>query len=86
LGPAFFISTAGFQFKFFSDGITNKLVGVYTGNDKTDMILVRVYGNKTELMVDRQSEIRNILLMSETGLVPISRIFISARKFSDKFS
>ena len=43
------------QFKFFSEGITNKLVGVHVGDD---MILIRVYGNKTEMFVDRQAEIR----------------------------
>ena len=55
------------QFKFFSEGITNKLVGVHVGDDN-DMILIRVYGNKTEMFVDRQAEIRNLKLMSEKGL------------------
>ena len=56
------------QFKFFSEGITNKLVGVYVGDNNNDMVLIRVYGNKTELFVDRQAEIRNMKLMSEKGL------------------
>jgi len=56
------------QFKFFSEGITNKLIGVYVGEDKANMILIRVYGNKTELFVDRQAEIRNMKLMSDKGL------------------
>jgi ethanolamine kinase len=56
------------KYKFFSDGITNKLIGVYVDPDKTDMVLIRVYGTKSELLIDRQAEIRNIKLMTETGL------------------
>lgn len=55
------------KYKLFSDGMTNKLVGVYVESDKTDMILIRVFGTKSELLIDRQAEIRNIKLMSETG-------------------
>jgi ethanolamine kinase len=55
------------EYKIFNDGITNRLVGVFQTGDKSDMILVRVYGNKSELFVDRQAEIRNIRLMSQKG-------------------
>jgi len=44
----------------FTDGITNKLVGCYLEENKKDMVLVRVYGNKTELLVDRVAEIENM--------------------------
>ena len=56
------------KYKFFSDGITNKLIGVYVDPDKTDIVLIRVYGTKSELLIDRQAEIRNIKILSETGL------------------
>jgi len=44
----------------FKDGITNKLVGVYPCNDILKMILVRIYGENTEWIIDRESEIKNI--------------------------
>ena len=55
------------QFKSFNDGVTNKVIGVYT-DDKTKMILIRVYGNKSEFFVDREAEIRNMKLMNKKGL------------------
>lgn len=55
-----------FQYKIFTDGISNKLIGVYT-DDKNKMLLVRVYGAKTELIIDRQSEIRNMLVLNQVG-------------------
>ena len=44
----------------FSDGITNKLVGVIYNNDHPNMILVRVFGECTEKFIDRQEEIANM--------------------------
>lgn len=56
-----------YQFKSFSEGVSNKVVGIYMAQDKTDMILIRVYGRKTELLVDRPAEIENMKIMSKTG-------------------
>ena len=57
-----------FKHKIFSDGLTNKLVGVYTSENRVqDMILVRVYGENSELMINRQSEIRNMKLLHASG-------------------
>jgi ethanolamine kinase len=55
------------KFKVFTDGISNKLVGVHVGTDKRNMVLVRVYGAKTELIIDRDSEIRNMLVLDSSG-------------------
>lgn len=46
----------------FKDGITNKLVGVSCSaeRDEKSMVLVRIYGEKTEAIIDRESEIHNI--------------------------
>ena len=55
------------KFKIFTDGISNKLIGVYVGERKNDMVLVRVYGAKTELFIDRASEIRNMLVLAKAG-------------------
>lgn len=57
-----------FLFKIFTDGISNKLIGVYVDNvGKTDMVLVRVYGAKTELIIDRNAEIRNMTVLDQVG-------------------
>jgi len=55
--------------KVFTDGITNKLVGFWTEDDKAkaDMLLVRVYGQSTESIIDREAEKRNMMLMSSLG-------------------
>lgn len=58
------------QIKVFTDGITNRLVGCYLLTDPQDVVLIRVYGNHTELFIDRKMEIRNMKLMHESGLSP----------------
>ncbi|XP_026765148.1 ethanolamine kinase [Galleria mellonella] len=60
-------------FKTFTDGITNKLVACQldsTLNDENEIILVRIYGNKTDLLIDRNAEIRNIKTLNVLGLAP----------------
>lgn len=47
-------------FQAFTDGRTNKLVGVWCSGHYTDMVLIRVYGNNSDLLIDRESEIKNI--------------------------
>lgn len=59
--------------QLFTDGITNKLVGCFYNNPKTnikDVILVRIYGNKTDLLIDRNAEKKNIRLLHTHGLAP----------------
>ncbi|CAH2091913.1 unnamed protein product [Euphydryas editha] len=60
-------------FKVFTDGITNKLVASQFldehGHD-SDIVLVRIYGNKTDLLIDRNAEVRNIAILNKTGLAP----------------
>lgn len=60
-----------FQYKIFTDGISNKLIGVYVGNVKfpnmAEMVLVRVYGAKTELIIDRNAEVRNMTVLNQVG-------------------
>jgi len=58
------------QVKFFTDGITNRLVGCFLCGQPNDIILIRVYGEKTELFIDRKIEIRNMNLMHAAGLSP----------------
>ena len=61
---------AHFKHKVFSDGLTNKLIGVYIESCKEDMILVRVYGHNSDLMIDRKSEIKNMQLLYSNGCGP----------------
>lgn len=60
------------KLKTLTDGITNKLVSCqHLGKEKeNDIILVRVYGNKTDLFIDRTAEIRNIKTLNVLGLAP----------------
>ncbi|GAB5583635.1 ethanolamine kinase 2 [Prionailurus iriomotensis] len=56
--------------KRFTDGITNKLVACYVEEDMGDCVLVRVYGERTELLVDRENEVRNFQLLRAHGCAP----------------
>ncbi|KAM8988405.1 ethanolamine kinase 2 isoform 1-T1 [Ara ararauna] len=56
--------------KLFTDGITNKLVACYTDEGMVDAVLVRVYGRKTELFVDRDTELRNFQVLRAHGCAP----------------
>ncbi|KAK1799977.1 hypothetical protein P4O66_006126 [Electrophorus voltai] len=56
--------------KLFTDGTTNKLVGCYVEESPEDMVLVRVYGNKTELIVDRDNELKSFQVLHANGCAP----------------
>ncbi|XP_043498263.1 ethanolamine kinase 1 [Polistes fuscatus] len=55
------------QFKLFTNGITNKLVGVWYPEHYTDMVLIRIYGHKTDLLINRKDETRNIRILHKAG-------------------
>ncbi|XP_076179701.1 ethanolamine kinase 1 isoform X1 [Ptiloglossa arizonensis] len=55
------------NFKIFTDGITNKLIGVWYSKHYNDMVLVRVYGHKTDLLINRKDETRNIRILNKAG-------------------
>uniref|UniRef100_A0A672LMD3 ethanolamine kinase n=1 Tax=Sinocyclocheilus grahami TaxID=75366 RepID=A0A672LMD3_SINGR len=54
----------------FTDGTTNKLVGCYVEDCLEDVVLVRVYGNKTELIVDRDNELKSFQVLHANGCAP----------------
>lgn len=59
--------------QLFTDGITNKLIGCFhTDPDKSrdEVLLVRIYGNKTDLLIDRNAEKKNIAYLHQHGLAP----------------
>ncbi|XP_036433614.1 ethanolamine kinase 1 [Colossoma macropomum] len=56
--------------KSFTDGITNKLIGCYVGDALQDVVLVRIYGNKTELFVDRENEVKSFRVLQAHRCAP----------------
>ena len=52
-----------------SSGITNKLIKA-TSLAEPKVVLIRLYGNKTELMIDRQKEIEYLCYLHECGEAP----------------
>ncbi|XP_055998444.1 ethanolamine kinase 1-like isoform X2 [Ostrea edulis] len=57
----------------FDEGITNKLIGGFQGSslkEAADVVLIRVYGEKTDLIIDRDAEKRNMVELYEAGLCP----------------
>uniref|UniRef100_A0A8B9LIL5 ethanolamine kinase n=1 Tax=Astyanax mexicanus TaxID=7994 RepID=A0A8B9LIL5_ASTMX len=68
LRPGWDIDTV--KTKLFTDGTTNKLVGCYVDDSPEDVVLVRVYGNKTELIVDRDNELKSFQVLHANGCAP----------------
>ncbi|KAA8593254.1 hypothetical protein FQN60_009370 [Etheostoma spectabile] len=68
LRPAW--DTSNVKTKLFTDGTTNKLVGCYVEDSPEDVVLVRVYGNKTELFVDRDNELKSFQVLHANGCAP----------------
>ncbi|XP_072528964.1 ethanolamine kinase 1 [Salminus brasiliensis] len=58
------------KMKSFTDGITNKLIGCYVGGSLQDVVLVRIYGNKTELFVDRENEVKSFRVLQAHRCAP----------------
>jgi ethanolamine kinase len=56
--------------KEFNDGITNRLIGLYTGEsfDACEVVMVRIYGDNTAILIDRHAELRNLLILKETNM------------------
>ncbi|XP_049590561.1 ethanolamine kinase 2 [Syngnathus scovelli] len=68
LRPAW--DTSRVKTKFFTEGTTNKLVGCYVEESPEHVVLVRVYGNKTELIVDRDNELKSFQVLHANGCAP----------------
>lgn len=57
----------------FGEGITNKLIGGYQGTSfaqAKDVVVIRVYGEKTDLIIDRNAEKLNMSELAEVGMCP----------------
>lgn len=55
-------SEENITFKLFTDGITNHLLGCWEA-ENGEGLLLRVYGKKTELFIDRSAEVTNMQLL-----------------------
>lgn len=59
------------RFKLFTDGITNKLVGLFDDSrPEDDGVLVRIYGKNTEQIIDRKAEFENFKFLYRAGVAP----------------
>lgn len=59
------------KFKEFTEGISNKLIGCnLSGLGHSEMILFRLYGNKTELFIDREKELETFQILHSKGYGP----------------
>ena len=59
------------EFRNFTEGISNKLIGcmLQNGSD-SDLIMFRLYGNQTELFIDRKQELINVEFLHSQGYAP----------------
>ena len=54
------------KYRYFTEGISNKLIGAHTGatmDDDPDAILIRIHGNDTDLLIDREREKQTFKLL-----------------------
>ncbi|KAK6191748.1 hypothetical protein SNE40_003353 [Patella caerulea] len=56
--------------KHFSEGITNKLFGCFQKDNPDDIVMFRIFGEKTELIIDRNAEKDTFLKLSKIGCSP----------------
>ncbi|XP_046862582.1 probable ethanolamine kinase isoform X2 [Xenia sp. Carnegie-2017] len=58
-------------FKEFTEGISNKLVGCRPQNSSDeDLVIFRLYGNQTELFIDRKQELLNVQFLYSKNMAP----------------
>ncbi|KAG0725496.1 Ethanolamine kinase 1 [Chionoecetes opilio] len=57
------------QYQVYTSGITNQLIGVWQ-EERDRQLLVRVYGQGTDLFIDRDAERRNIEVLHKVGCSP----------------
>ncbi|CAG8435326.1 5553_t:CDS:2 [Diversispora eburnea] len=56
------------EFTQCKDGITNMLIKCSNKKSQKSPVLIRTYGNKTEMIIDRNQEIMNMVALSKLGL------------------
>ncbi|XP_078271097.1 ethanolamine kinase 1-like isoform X2 [Rhinoraja longicauda] len=58
------------KLKIFTSGNTNRLVGCHVDQDMEEAVLVRMYGNMTELYVDHATEVKHFQLLHAHHCAP----------------
>ncbi|CAL1541322.1 unnamed protein product [Lymnaea stagnalis] len=58
------------NFEVFTDGITNKLMGCHAGNDRNDVVLVRINGIGSDIIINRDEEQLTFQCLSEANCAP----------------
>lgn len=58
------------MFKVFTEGITNQLIGCYQHLEEDKMVLIRIYGENTERIIDRQVERLSMQLLHSLDMSP----------------
>ncbi|RWS19530.1 ethanolamine kinase 1-like protein [Leptotrombidium deliense] len=56
--------------KIFTDGLTNRLIGCYLPQNPSDKVLVRVFGEKTEIYIDREIELQIMVDLHNNSFGP----------------
>lgn len=63
--------SANCSFKQFTDGLTNRLFKIaYDDGTERNQILIRIYGEKTELLIDREKELKSMIELEKYGFAP----------------
>ncbi|XP_013076593.2 ethanolamine kinase 1-like [Biomphalaria glabrata] len=57
-------------FKVFTDGFMNSMFGCYVEDNVDDIILIRIYGQGTEILINREEELEAFGLLSAAGCAP----------------
>lgn len=65
-----FEQTDDFSFRQFTDGLTNRLFKIHCNATKTHRVLIRIYGEKTELLIDREKELISMIHLHKANLAP----------------
>jgi len=62
------VDSDSLKYQYFTEGTTNSILSIWsTVSGPDDRILLRIYGEKTELLIDRQAERQNMILLNRHG-------------------
>lgn len=59
------------KIKTFTDGISNKVLGFTHKEDKSDIVIIRINGNMTDIFTDRQAEVESLEILQHAGIGPM---------------
>jgi len=53
----------------FTDGLSNKLVGFFVEDNKEDVVIVKVFGTHTDVVIDREAEIETMRVSNNIDIL-----------------